>query len=227
MKALAKNPELRYQAAHEFIEDLNRATNMTGNAEPYVVAPLTPTEAGNNNLWKTAFVVLAGISLLAVGLIYATSTKQTDPTTTTNLQSDANGQPVQPLNPATGMNEQGTAGLIPYQTGQLPGNSNMMPMPNGMPQPIPNGDGFGDGKNYWGGNGPPPGAPPMPPSGQMYMIPGDGSSQFMPPDGVILVPVPVNANVKTVTPNGKIPNANVNANAAPAPTPAANTSPIR
>ena len=227
LKALAKNPELRYQTAQEFIDDLNRATNQTANTEAAVVPPLTDaTENTNNNLWKTAFVVLAGISVLALGLIYLTSSKQTNPTTT--LQSDANGQPVQPLNPATGMNEQGTAGLIPYQPGQqMPGNSNVPLLPNGMPQPVPNGDGYGDGYNPWSRGGiPPPGAPPVQQGGQ-YIDPNNPNSIFM-QDGTVLVPVPVNsnvgANVKTApTPNGKNPNANINANVAP--TPAANPSP--
>lgn len=232
LKALAKNPEMRYQSAREFVDDLNRATNTTTNAEPVVLPPLAADAPGtpNNNLWKTAFVVLAGISLLAVGLIYLTSTKQTAPTTM--LQSDVNGQPVQPLNPATGMNEQGTAGLIPYQPGQMltTGNSNMMTMPNGMPPAMPNGDGFGDGKNYWGGNGPPPGAPVyVPPGGQM-IDPNNPNSIFM-QDGTVLVPVPVNGNVSanakpSPSPGGKTPPANVNANVAqPNPTPAANPSP--
>jgi serine/threonine protein kinase len=233
LKALAKNPEMRYQSAHEFVEDLNRATDTTINAETVVVPPLTDApDAVNNNLWKTAFVVLAGISLLAIGLIYATSTKQTNPTTT--LQSDVNGQPVQPLNPATGMNEQGTAALVPYAPGQPLGNSNMMmTMPNGMPQTVPNGDGYGDGKNYWGGSGPPPGAPIYVPQGGQMIDPTDpNGSIFMPNgDGTVLVRVPVNANVsanvKTApTPNGKTPPANVNANVAPpTATPATNPSP--
>ena len=234
LKALAKNPEMRYQSAHEFVEDLNRATNTTINTETIIVPPLTDApDAVNNNLWKTAFVVLAGISLLAIGLIYVTSTKQTNPTTT--LQSDVNGQPVQPLNPATGMNEQGTAALVPYAPGQPLGNSNMMmmPMPNGMPQTVPNGDVLGDGKNYWGGSGPPPGAPIYPgQQGGQMVDPNNPNSIFM-QDGVMYerVPVPTNSNVSAnvkvaPTPNGKTPPANVNANVAqPTATPAANPSP--
>lgn len=171
--------------------------------------------------------------MLAVGLIYMTSSKQTNPTTA--LQPDANGQPVQPLNPATGMSEQGTAGMTnPYGTGQMmPGaNSNSM-MPMVIPPSLQNGgDGLGDGKNYWGGSGPPPGGPPiMPPGGQMYTIPGDGSSQFMPQDGLVLVPMPINGNVSvnakpSPTPASKPTPNTANANVAqPSGTPAANPSP--
>lgn len=234
LKALAKNPEMRYQTANEFVEDLNRATNYVGSTETIIVpkqiaaAPDAPT----NNLWKTAFVVLAGISLLAISLIYATSSKQTNPATT--LQTDVNGQPVQPLNPATGMNEQGTAGMIPYAPETMPGNSSMMPMPGGVQPGIPTGDGYGDGRNYWGGNGPPPGAPIyVPPGGQM-IDPNNPNSIFM-QDGTVLVPVPTNANVSAnakpaATPPGKPTPANANANVAqpafapaataPSPTPA-------
>ena len=231
LKALAKNPEMRYQSAHEFVEGLNRATNTQTNPETVIVPSLRDApEATNNNIWKTAFVVLAGISLLAVGLIYMTSSKQTNPTTT--LQTDVNGQPVQPLNPATGINEQGTAGLIPYNLGQMmPGaNSNSM-MPMAIPPSLQNGgDGLGDGKNYWGGNGPPPGAPVYVPQGGQMIDPNNPNSIFM-QDGTVLVPVPVNGNVSVnakpaATLTGKNPNANVNANvASPAPTPAANPSP--
>ncbi|MCY7376223.1 MAG: protein kinase, partial [Pyrinomonadaceae bacterium] len=230
LKALAKNPEMRYQTAQEFIDDLNGATNNVSRTESPFIPPITNApDNTNNNIWKTAFVVLAGISLLAIGLIYTTSSKQTNPTTA--LQSDANGQPVQPLNPATVMNEQGTAGLIPYQPGQpmMTGNSNMM-MPMQIPPTLQTGDGLGDGRNYWGSNGPPPGAPIyVPPGGQM-IDPNNPNSIFM-QDGTVLVPVPTNSNTSanakpTATPISKATPANVNANAAqPTAIPAANPSP--
>ena len=228
LKALAKNPEMRYQSAQEFVEDLNRVTNNTANTET-VIIPLTDApENTNNNLWKTAFVVLAGISMLAVALIYTTSTKQTNPATV--LPTDVNGQPVQPLNPATGMNEQGTAGLIPYNPGQVMGDSNSM-MPMQIPPTLQNGgDGLGDGRNYWGGNGPPPGAPMYVPQGGQMIDPNNPNSIFM-QDGTVLVPVPVNGNVNAnlkpaATPTGKATPANVNANVAqPTATPATNPSP--
>ena len=179
-------------------------------------------------MWKTAFVVLAGISLLAISLIYATSSKQTDPATV--LQSDANGSPVQPLNPATGINEMGASALTPYSP-EMTANSNMTMT---MPQPVPNSDGFGDGYNPWARGVPPPGAPPMyqqiPPGGQM-IDPNNPNSIFM-QDGTVLVPVPVNANT-SVNANTKPTTANTNVKAAPAntttppatPTPAATPQP--
>ncbi len=109
LRALAKNPDMRYQTAAEFTVDLNRISDVSGENETVIIpSQALKTDANvRNNMWKTAFVVLAGISLLAISLIYATQSKQTNPATV--LQTDANGQPVQPLNPATGMNETGAA----------------------------------------------------------------------------------------------------------------------
>ena len=115
----------------------------------------------------------------------------------------------------------------------MPGaNSNSM-MPMAIPPSLQNGgDGLGDGRNYWGGNGPPPGATAIPPGGQTYTIDPNTGSIFMPQDdGTVLVRVPVNGNVNakpSASPGGKTPPANVNANVAappPSPTPAANPSP--
>lgn len=224
LKALAKNPEMRYQTAAEFSRDLAAVSNDFSAAENFAApAALKTDENVKNNLWKTAFVVLAGISLLAISLIYATSTKQTDPLTT--LQTDVNGQPVQPLNPATGMNEQGAANLMTYSPETMMGmNSNMMLT---APQTVPNSDGFGDGYNPWARGVPPPGAPPMyqqvPPGGQM-IDPNNPNSIFM-QDGVIYerIPVPVNANVAAPPTNANI-RQSANANVRPANTAPANTS---
>jgi serine/threonine-protein kinase len=231
LRALARNPDLRYQTAAEFAADLNGVANASAEMET-VVIPRAAMDANSknvrNNMWKTAFVVLAGISLLAIGLIYATSSKQTDPATT--LQTDANGSPVQPLNPATGINEIGASALTPYSP-EMMANSNMTT----MPQPVPNSDGFGDGYNPWARGVPPPGAPPMyqqiPPGGQM-IDPNNPNSIFM-QDGTVLVPVPVNTNTSAnantkplATPNANVKPAPANTTQAQAtPTPAANSQP--
>jgi serine/threonine protein kinase len=223
IRALAKNPEMRYQSAQEFISDLSRILNSADETETIVI-PKVASDKTNNNLWKTAFVVLAGISLLAISLIYATSSKQTNPTT--QMQTDLNGQPVQPLNPATGMNELGAANTMTYSPEML-GASNM----SSLQPAMPNGDGFGDGYNPWSRGVPPPGAPPYPvaPGGQVYTIdPNNANSIFM-QDGTVLVPVPTNtntsANIKPpATPTGKPTPASANT-AQPQPTPAAETKP--
>lgn len=213
LKALAKNPDSRQPSAAEFIEELNRATDFSNELETVIVAPQAQA-ADNNNLWKTAFIVLAGISLLSVALIYATYTKQTDPTTA--LQLDANGQPVQPINPATGLPEMGAANMLPYGDANTFGNSNADAGQLTYP----------DGVNPWGdgtfSQPPADGSIPYPvqPGGEVITIPGQGGSQFMPQfdgnGGVILIPVPANTNTNTATPT-KTPK--TPANVQPSPTP--------
>lgn len=202
IKALSKNPDMRQQSAREFADELNAL---------YSDIPQPVSAQPENNLWKTAFVVLVGMSLLSAFLIYSTYTKQTDPTTA--MQPDANGMPVQPINPATGAEEQSLASM-PALTMDAIANSNMSQPPGTLAG--------GDGYNPWGNGGvPPPGAPYTPPGGQIVTIDPATGSPFMPPDGVVLVPVPINANTNAArpTPTPKTPAANANS-AAPQPTPA-------
>lgn len=205
-KTLAKDPDERYQTAEELIVDLDKI------AAEY-------SAASSNSIWKTAFVVLAGITVLAVALIYATSSKQTIPTT--QLQPDANGQPVQPINPATGMEEQALASMPGVTSGDF-GNSNMAQPPGTLPG--------GDNYNPWATGAPPPGAPLptyVPPGGQIYQIDPNTGSPFMPPEGgVVLVPVPANTNTAAKpTPTPKTPAANANVQAAPPANAAAKPTP--
>ena len=159
--------------------------------------------------WKTAFIVLIGVVMLSAVLIYSTSSKRTEPTTV--LQTDANGQPVQPLNPASGVEEERLAALPPdsvananvaTQAGQLPG---------------------GDGYDPWANCVKPPTGAPVGPGGGYMTIPNGGSSQFMPPEcilqpsGIYLCPVPTNSNAAAKpAPKGTPQNANTQ----PSPTPA-------
>lgn len=215
LHALAKNPDMRQQSAAEFVAELNRATDYSAGQETMVM-PAAVRDEPPNNLWKTAFIVLVGVSVLAGAFIYATSVKQTDPQT--QMQMDANGQPVQPLNPATGLNEQGMSNMMPYPPEMMMGNSNMQ-----MPEIVPGGDGY----DAWGrGVQPPPGAPPSysQPPGGFYTVPGDSNSIFMQDETgtYILVPKETNANVSvqpTPSKSPKTPPANAQ------PTPAAKESP--
>lgn len=173
LTALAKDPSKRHPSTEAFVEELNAAIDDDGSDESMVV-PVGAEAADGNNIWKTAFIVLAGISVLAFGLIYWTNSGQKDPATV--LKTDANSQPVQPLNPATGMPEQSGLSLAPQI---LSGD------PDALPEDI-----GGDGYDPWASPGaPPPGSsPPIGPGGEYVTIPGDGSV-FMPGDGsVILVP---------------------------------------
>lgn len=215
LHAMAKNPEMRYQSIDEFSNDLSRISkSFTETGAVVIPRTATATDNSSNNIWKTAFVVLAGISLLAIGLIYATSTKQTDPTTA--LQTDANGQPVQPINPATGADELNLSNMASMPA-EIVGNSNMSLPPGTMPG--------GDGYNPWAnGVQPPPGAPPYIPSqtGPVITIdPNNPNSVFMQGEnGVILVPIPPNTNTNVAvkpSPTPKTTNANANVSATPVP----------
>lgn len=199
LQTLAKNPEMRHQTAAELLDDLNRVERGFADSETAAKAANS-----NNNLWKTAFVVLAGISLLSVALIWATSSKQTKPST---LQADSNSQPVQPINPATGMNEQGLATIVPM-TQEMLTNSNMtLTMPENL-----GGGGGSDGNPYWQSGTVPPGAPYIPQGGQV-IDPNNPNSPFNQDESrflydsntgkyYMMVPTNPNANVNTqTTPN--------------------------
>ena len=202
LQALAKNPEMRHQSAAELFDDLNRVERSL--AAPETAAAAAPA---NNNLWKTAFVVLAGIALLSATLIWATSSKQTNPST---LQADSNSQPVQPINPATGMNEQGLATIIPM-TQEMVSNSNMtLTMPENL-------GGNDPGNPYWQSGRVPPGAPIPIPQGGGYVDPNNPNSPFMqdaPQGGQIIQGE--DGKMYYIVPNSQ-PNANANVKASPSP----------
>jgi hypothetical protein len=190
------------------------------SSQPHVEA--TDSEPRTNpNPWKTAFIVLIGIVLLSGVMIYSTSVKQTDPQTV--LQTDANGQPVQPLNPPSGADEERLASMPPDSAAIT--NSNTALGPGQLPG--------GDGYNAWANGGvPPAGAPKVGSGGQFVTVPS-GGSQFMPPDcimqpsGIYLCPVPVtnaNAAVKP-TPVPKTTPQNANTQPSPAPGSTPKTSP--
>jgi hypothetical protein len=160
--------------------------------------------------WKTAFIVLIGVVMLSAVLIYSTSSKRTEPATV--LQTDANGQPVQPLNPATGIEEERLAS-VPPDSANI--NANISTLPGQLPG--------GDGYDPWANGGKPPAGAPIGPGGGYVTIPNGGGSQFMPPEcilqpsGIYLCPVPTNTNA-AVKPT-PTPRATANANIQPSPTP--------
>jgi eukaryotic-like serine/threonine-protein kinase len=214
LQALAKNPQMRHQTAAELIDDLNRVSRSFTNLETSAAATV-PTS--NNNIWKTAFVVLAGISLLSVAMIWATSVKQTNPPT---LQADSNSQPVQPINPATGLSEQGLATIVPMSPESM-SNSNAMTVPNTLGS---------DGNPYWQNGKVPPGAPQYVPPGN-YIDPNNPNSPFNPDDtnttyyrdanGATFIVVPTtpgsNSNIKPST--TKTPKNGANTSVQPSPLP--------
>ncbi len=190
LKALAKDPEERYQTAGEFSDYLLAAANSKAIA------------AGK--IWKTFAIVLVGIVALSALLIYALSSKQRNPET---MQVDAGGQPVQPINPATGISEQGLSNMMQIPP-EMFANSNM----NIPPGTLPGGDGF----NPWANPGQ---FQQIPPGGQTITIDPNNPSQFMPPDGTILIPA-------TPTPSPQPSPATTKTPAIEQPTPATSNTPV-
>ncbi len=203
LTALAKNPSVRYQSATELADALNQVALLHPEADEEetvvggvnipaktVVAP-EPTQ---NNIWKTAFIVLAGISLLGAAFIYFTSGKQTNPTTT--LQTDANGMPVQPVNPASGSTEQGLANMDSFNPNYY-SNSNSVMTDGGISNP------------YWENGQRPPGMPATSGVGDPFpvtQVAPPGNTVYVGPDGSIFMPnesgnyvkmVPVNSNTSS------------------------------
>lgn len=215
-KALAKDPDDRHQTAKEFVAELDRISAESVSA--------------GNKIWKTAFAAVAGIAVLAAALIYATSVKQTNPTT--QLQPDANGVPVQPINPATGTEEQALASMPTGMSADF-SNSNMSQPPGTLPG--------GDNYNPWGSGAPPPGAPlpqSYPPGGQVVTIDPAGGNPLMPTgilydtvsgrcvDAGTYLPVPCpqpkqgEKPLEKPSPTPKPAAANANVNSAPSTKPA-------
>lgn len=173
LSAIATDPEKRYQSMRAFAEDLEL---LSGG----VPVKAKAAAASKRNIWQTAFVVLAGISLLAVALIYAASGRKTVPTT--QLQADAGSLPVQPIGPATGAQEENLAKLPEMTEAEVMAiqNSNTtLPMDS-----LPGGDGY----NAWANGGAPPlGAPPpgsIPPGGQTITI-GPTTGNPLMPSGIL------------------------------------------
>lgn len=215
LSAIALDADRRYQTVAAFAEDLEILSGRLGlPVEPAATA--AAAAGAKRNLWQTAFIALAGISLLAAALIYLTSVRQTD--ATAQLQPEAGYLPVQPIGPATGAQEESLAKLPTMTEAEIMANAaTMMEQPPGT---LPGGDGY----NPWANGGAPPVGAPLqqyvPPGGQVYQIDPNNPSQFMPADGgVILVPVPM-ANANTAAkpePSPKTPAANAAAPAGPEP----------
>ncbi|GIU82609.1 MAG: serine/threonine protein kinase [Acidobacteria bacterium] len=177
-RALAKNPDSRFQSVKGFAESFDFA----------VVGSLPKKDAfqikseqefqSSSNLWKTAFITLAGILLLGGFFIYLTWTKQIEPPT--KLPTDADATPVQPIGPATGAEERVLSNMKDFGTLSL---SNSKINPEVVRQSK------GSNANPWATGS------FVPPTGQFYDGNVNPNSPFMAPDGNIYVLVPKNSNV--------------------------------
>jgi serine/threonine protein kinase len=200
LKALSKNAEMRHASASGFADEL---AGIGSEHKPKAAA-------ASGGIWKTALMMFVGIGLLAAALIYATSVKQTDPIT--SLQPDANGQPVQPLNPATGIEERNLA-TIPGSGTDV--NSNLSIPPGTLPG--------GDGYDPWAN------ARSLQPPGGTVTIPSDSGSLFtmepgctILPSGIVICPTVVPQKSPSPTPRSEAVNTNTQA---PPGTPATRPSP--
>jgi len=171
LSAIAADPDRRYQTMAAFGEDLATLSERLGIAPAEESKP--QAAAAGANVWRTAFIAMAGIGVLAAALIYATSTRGTDPTTVT--QVDVGSLPVQPIGPATGVQDQmlADAALRNYVSYDANTATALDPLA-----------GYGDGLDPWASGGYPQittGPLPMnvAPGGQMMTVPGSGGSQFM------------------------------------------------
>ena len=222
LRATAADPDKRYPTMAAFASDIESLSSGLAAKAEAAAAP-------KRNIWQTAFVVLLGISVLAVALIYNTSTRSTDPTT--QLQAEAGTLPVQPIGPATGAQEESLAKLPPMTEAEITaaGDANTA-LPAGA---LPGGDGINPWAN--GGN-PPAGAPQyVPPGGGTISGDPNSASQFMPPSdippgcsmlpsGIVLCPKQLDPNA-TAKPSPTPKNSNANTAIKPTPTPAPNTAP--
>lgn len=228
LSSITREADNRYQTMADLAEDLERVSGELSGKRAVAAA------AGGQNAWQTAFIVLAGIVLLGGALIYFTMGKKTDPTTAA-LTVDANSLPVQPINPATGQQEDGLMKMIGETDAGVvdPSKLDMTMMPSTLQ------GGTGDGLNPWNyGGAPPIGAPiagsPLPvytqPGGQVVTVDPNvnpnGGSVFMPNEGgVILVPIPANSVPDAnPTPTPKSPTGNTTV--IPIPTTAATPKPM-
>ena len=218
LTAIAADPQRRYQTMQAFAEDLEALKGGASKSQGAVATAAAP----KRNIWQTAFIVLAGITVLAVALIYATSNKRTDPTT--DLQAEAGSLPVQPIGPATGAQEDSLArlpALTPEEIMMIENSNTALP-----PGTLPGGDGY----NAWGNGGIPPQGAPLTMGQPGERISGDPNSQspFMPGLDLVckdvttgqVVPCPTfnNDPKAKASPIPKNPAANANV-AAPASTP--------
>lgn len=218
LRALAKTPEMRYQTADEFAEELNKIAKNFDEVETVVIPKPEKTIEPQNNIWKTAFIALAGILILGSAFIYFTWGRKTDITT---AQTDANGYPVQPLNPATGMNEQNIGNLMQY-TPEMLSNMDLTPTNTTIPETLPNGERNPLWEKFYNQGNP---VMIQQPTGDMYNPNAvEQNNPLMPNLDTEIVPGNSNVNTQQTAPTPTPrTNANVNTTAKPSPTPTVKT----
>jgi cell division septation protein DedD len=193
LSATALDPERRYQSMKEFAEDLDLLGSRLG-------VPIDEAAAAGGlkpPTWSTVGIVALGVVLLGGVLIYATRTKQTD--VTAMLKPDEGSLPVQPVGPATGVQEEALmklpADMTPEEISAAQ-NANTAAGLVGAPTggystgPLAGSTAGGDNYNPWAPGGqPPPGAPAyVPPAGARVSGDSNPNSQFTgDPNGTTII----------------------------------------
>lgn len=237
LTALAKNPTIRYQSINELADAFHQvaAGYPDLDEEETIIIPRVPanvavaSEVPQNNIWKTAFIVLAGVSLLGAMFIYLTQGKQTNPTT---MQTDSNGMPVQPVNPASGTTEQGLSNMDSFDPNIYSNSNSVVTDGGGYETPWDRGYQPPGMPTSGGGSIPYPVNSQIPPGGPQVYV-GNGGSIFMPQeDGSYVEMKPRSDNTASAVNSQVVPkknsNSNVNtqpANSAPKQNPPATTTP--
>ncbi len=178
---------------------------------PETGAQTAVVSARKGDPWKTAFIVLAGITIISGTIYFTTYGRKSDlPTTPT---ADPNAMPVQMANPATGASEQSA---LRQPLPAVVGNAADL-------QAVP-----GDGYDPWANPGryqsnsssnPYPVTPVGPPGQQVYME-SNPNSPFM-SDGNTYIMVPANTAVNANRGGA----ANTNRPAKPVASPSPGTAP--
>ncbi len=225
LSAMTREAAGRYQTMADFAEDLDHLSNDLGGKK---AAAATAT---GQNIWQTAFIVLFGIVLLGGALIYFTMGKKTDPTTAA-LTVDANSLPVQPINPATGQQEDSLVRMVGDMNANV-SDPSLLDMTM-RPSTLQGVEGSYPPVNYGGDptlGAPQSGYPQTGPLSQypqatgpvVTIDPNNPNSPFMPNEGgIILVPIPAN------TPEPKptaTPKPGTGTTAQPSPTPVTGPTP--
>lgn len=202
IRSLAKDPEKRFQSVADFAEALEQASGTSSPLASYAAAAGRIAGREEGNVWKTAFVVLAGISVLAFAFVYWT--KENVNEVPVLLRTEGGNQPVQPINPATGFGERENLRNVSAED------------PEVDPERLESQQQAGDGFDPWARPGQPPRGgrtgKPIEPGGDYVTVPENGSI-FMPRSdtGVILVPkrvpgktpAPSPSESPTTTPSSK------------------------
>ena len=186
----------------DIVPDSNKTeADLTGPNEAAEIGETVPPAAApaakKGDPWKTAFIVLAGITIISGGIYFTTYGRRNDLPTVP--ASDPNAMPVQMANPPTGASEQ-SALRQPLPT--VVGNAAGM-------QAVP-----GDGYDPWANPGRfqtnsssnPYQVPTSPPGQQMYME-TNPNSPFM-QDGNTYILTPANSNTAINANKGGSPGAN-------------------